>query len=184
MRKLALLAMFSGCGTQEWRPAEGGELIGRPAPAWAAGKSWINSEPLTLESLRGRVVLVRFWLIDCPYCEATAPALNALHAKYSARGLVVLGFHHPKSPRARDPENVRTVVREYGFQFPVALDDDWEALTKYWFPNGEERRFTSVSFLIDRRGVIRWVHDGGEYRVDSPAYRSLETAVDRGLADK
>lgn len=155
-----------------WQPREGRELIGKPAPAWKEGKQWLNSEPLTLEQLRGKVVLIRFWLIGCPYCTSTAPALNDLHQRFGDKGLVVIGFHHPKSPRSRDPEVVQRTARKLGFEFPVGFDQDWEALRAYWFPKDQRRRFTSVSFLIGRRGRIRWLHDGGEYHRGGDAAHS------------
>jgi peroxiredoxin len=178
-----MVVLLASCGASppEWQAKEGRELLGKPAPAWPEGMTWINSGPRTLEELRGKVILLRFWLTDCAYCTATAPALNELHATYGSRGLVVLGFHHPKSKRTRDVEVVRAAVRDLGFRFPVALDDDWEALNRYWFPNGEQRAFTSVSFLIDRGGVIRWIHDGGEYPPGSPACRQLRREVERLL---
>ena len=84
----------------EWTPREGKELLGTPAPAWNPKKLWLNSKPLSLEDLRGKVVLVRFWLVECPLCERTAPALNNLYKKYRKRGLEIIGFHHPKSRRS------------------------------------------------------------------------------------
>ena len=68
-------------------------------------------------------------------------------------------------------------MRQHGFRFPIALDDDWEALRSYWLTPVPDYRFTSVSFLIDREGVIRWVHDGGEYHdLPGPAYAEARAA--------
>src|SRR6266481_4602893 len=77
----------------------GAELIGRPAPAWSFER-WIRTAPLSLQSLRGRVVLVRWWTDGCHYCAATLPALETLRNRYADRGLVVIGVYHPKPPRA------------------------------------------------------------------------------------
>jgi peroxiredoxin len=175
----------------EWTPREGLELIGTPAPAWNPEKTWFNSEPLSLEDLRGRVVLVRFWVIECPLCENTAPALNALYRKYRESGLEIIGFHHPKSKRSRSPRVVKRYTKAYGFRFPVALDGDWEVLRKFWLSRGKDRTFTSASFLIDRKGIIRWLHDGGEYHRQggeghercAAVYQSLETAIEKLLAE-
>ncbi len=172
-----------------WQPVEGREVLGIAAPGWAAGKTWLNSKPLTLASLRGKVVLIRFWLANCPYCRSSAPSLETFHRKYAERGLVVIGFHHPKRGEQREVVFVRRWAQTYGITFPVALDNDWEALNKYWFPNGEQRRFTSVSFLIDRHGIIRWLHDGGEFHTGGgkshnacqQAYRSLEQHIQQLL---
>src|SRR6185312_6041832 len=83
--------------------ADGGELVGTRAREWHA-EHWIDSAPLTLEQLRGRVVLVRWWTApDCPFCAATAPSLNDFHERYAARGLSVIGFYHHKASGALDP---------------------------------------------------------------------------------
>ena len=174
-----------------WRPVEGGERVGVPAPEWDSGKTWLRSAPIALSDLRGKVVLLRFWLAGCPYCVRSAPALQGLHERFAPQGLVVIGFHHPKAPGHEEPEFVRSAARDLGFTFPIALDNDWEALRKYWFPNGEKRKFTSVSFLIDGAGVIRWLHDGGEYHEGGgeghgrceAALRSLENWVKRLLKE-
>ena len=101
---------------------EGMELIGRAAPPWRV-EHWINSASLELAALRGRVVLVRFWTApDCPFCSASAPALNDFHARYARRGLTVVGFYHHKALSPLDPAAVERHVRLFGFRFPVAID--------------------------------------------------------------
>ncbi|MEY4940291.1 MAG: hypothetical protein RIQ93_2026, partial [Verrucomicrobiota bacterium] len=73
-------------------------LLGKKAPGWAV-TDWLNSAPVQLKDLAGKVVLVRWWTApSCPYCKATAPALNEFHREYASRGLAVLGFYHHKSP--------------------------------------------------------------------------------------
>ena len=81
------------------KQGKGAELIGSQAPAWGALR-WLQSEPMKLGELRGRVVLVRWWTETCPFCAASAPALRELHDTYQGRGLVVVGMYHPK-PRGR-----------------------------------------------------------------------------------
>lgn len=164
------------------RKKEGDELLGTPAPAWSAS-SWLNSPPLTLESLRGRVVLLRWWTApDCPLCSGTAPSLNALHARYKDQGLVVIGFYHHKAETPLRVEDVAAYASKFGFTFPVAVDPAWSSLRAYWL-NGKEREYTSVSFLIDRRGVIRFVHPGGVYALHSEAYEELRFAVEKAIAE-
>lgn len=147
--------------------SRGGEaLIGTPARAWGA-LSWIGSDPITLADLRGQVVLVRFWTDACPFCAATAPALAKIHDDYAERGLVVLGFYHPK-PRGSVPprEAIERRAAELGISFPIAVDEQWATLDDWWL-NGGERRATSVSFLLDRKGTIRFVHPGPEFSPES-----------------
>ena len=146
-------------------PNEGAELIGTKAPGWDVSE-WLNSQPLRLSQLRGRVVLVRWWTgPECPYCAASAPTLNALHERYHAKGLVVLGFYHHKSPTPLTRRHVRQLVKRYRFQFPVAIDPEWQTLKRWWL-DGHEHAWTSVSFLIDQQGIIRYIHPGGSYTED------------------
>ena len=160
---------------------EGAELIGTAAPEWEVAE-WFGSAPLRLASLRGKVVLVRwFTAADCPYCAATAPALNQLHRDYHDRGLVVIGMYHHKRSEPLDPGAVRKLVGQYGFEFPVAIDRDWRTLHRWW-TDGHDRQFTSVSFLVDQRGIIRKVHPGGTLAPGTPDYLALRAKIDELLA--
>ena len=168
--------------------AEGSGLIGTAAPAWH-GLEWLQGGPLSLSQLRGKAVLLRFWTAGCSLCTQTAPALNELWAKYRDRGLVVIGVHHPKSADARNGAVVLGAARTLGFQFPVAKDDEWATLKAYGVGT-RFQRFTSVSVLIDARGIIRWVHPGGEYhpgggpehRSCNEGYEGLKAAIERAIA--
>lgn len=183
----ALGLAAAGGSPGEWKPQEGGDLLGTPAPEWS-GIDWLQGGPLSVAGLRGKVVLLRFWLIDCPYCERSAPALQELWERYRDHGLVVVGLHHPKSEAARDPSTVARAARSLGFDFPIGIDDGWATVRAY----GVGTRFTlytSVSFVIDRRGIIRFVHDGGEFhagggpdhRPCNAAYESLRGAIEKAL---
>ena len=109
---------------------EGNALIGIRPSGWTA-RDWINSEPLALEALRGKVVLVRWWTApDCPFCEASAPALNDFWRRYGSRGLVVVGFYHHKSSKPLRLATVKTQSRKFGFEFPVAIDPDGKTLRR------------------------------------------------------
>jgi peroxiredoxin len=161
----------------------GAELIGKPAPAWEAS-DWINSPPLSLSELRGKVVLVRwFTSTECPYCSATAPALNQLDDDFRAKGLVVVGmYHHKDDAHPLDVKKVRGwVVGDYKFRFPVAVDRDWRTLRRWWL-NGHKRDFTSVSFLIDQKGIFRRVHPGGAMALASKDYLEMRASIERLLA--
>jgi peroxiredoxin len=144
----------------ELESSEGRELIGRPAPPLNL-KHWINSAPLEMADLRGKVVLLRWWTQGCPLCVATGPALIGLQRKYGERGLQVIGIYHPKPPGDWDLAKVRAATDEKEFTFPVALDADWSALKRWWLDR--KRDYTSVSFLVDRKGVVQYVHPGGEF---------------------
>ena len=147
----------------------GNDRIGVAAPPFDFD-GWLNSAPLSLEDLRGRVVLVRWWTDTCPFCASSAPALRALHEQYSVRGLTVIGVFHPKAGRddPLDVARVQRAVENRQFLFPVAIDWDWRNRTlKDWWLTGPKRPATSVTFLLDKSGVIRFVHPGMEYHDDN-----------------
>ncbi|MGE4070302.1 MAG: redoxin domain-containing protein [Lysobacterales bacterium] len=145
--------------------AAGADRVGVVAPPFNFD-TWINSKALTLEHLRGKVVLVRWWTDTCPFCASSAPALRSLHEEYADQGLVVIGVFHPKAGRD-DPLDVARVQRAVDarqFVFPVAIDWDWRKHTlKDWWLTGPKRPATSVTFLLDKQGIIRFVHPGMEY---------------------
>jgi peroxiredoxin len=145
--------------------AAGNDRIGMAAPALQFVE-WLNSPPLSLEDLRGRVVLVRWWTDTCPFCASSSPALRALHEEYADKGLTVIGVFHPKAGRddPLDLERVQRAVDSRQFTFPVAIDWDWRnGALKEWWLTGPERPATSVTFILDKKGVIRFVHPGMEY---------------------
>lgn len=157
----------------------GNDRIGAMAPAFDFD-AWLNSEPLDLPSLRGKVLLVRWWTDTCPFCASSAPALRQLHENYSDKGLVVIGVFHPKA-RRNDPMDLPRVQRAVDtrrFTFPVAVDWDWRNRTlKQWWLTGPDRPATSVTFLVDKAGVIQFVHPGMEY------HRAADTDVNHDPAD-
>jgi thiol-disulfide isomerase/thioredoxin len=163
-------------------PREGDELLGTPAHPWTADH-WMNSPPLALADLHGRVVLVRWFMsTECPLCSATAPSLRAIDADYRARGLSVIGMYHHKDPEPLDPAKVEKYVKLYGYTFPVAIDTDWRTLKDWWL-GGHDRHFTSVSFLIDRKGIIRFIHPGGKYAPGSDDEKQLRAKIEGLLAE-
>jgi peroxiredoxin len=170
--------------------AAGAAIVGQPCPEWA-NSEWVQGGPLRPADLRGKVVLLRFFMeSDCPYCHGTAPALNEFHRELGPRGLVVVGMYTPKPrPRPTSVEVVRRHVEAYGFQFPVAVDDDWATLRRLWLDREPAAHFTSASLLIDRQGIVRHVHPGGLFAEDARDpqarrdYREMRAAILRLLAE-
>jgi thiol-disulfide isomerase/thioredoxin len=157
--------------------------LGTKPPEWEV-RDWINSRPLTLKELTGKVVLVRWWTAPgCPYCAATAPALNEFHEQYQSRGLAIIGFYHHKASTPLDVGDVKRSAAKFGFKFPVAVDPEWRTLKRWWLDDGG-RRWTSVSFLIDRQGVIRHIHPGGSYVRGDKAYAALQAKIEELLNEK
>ena len=168
---------------------EGDELIGKSAPEWGTLK-WMNSQPLKLNALADKVVLIRWWTETCPYCSRSAPALNEFHDTFKDKGLVVIGMYHPKPPGPRRQKALEKAVTRLGFEFPIALDMDWDTLKRYWLAKGRHR-WTSVSFLIDKQRKIRYIHPGGEYckgegetRAEAERdYDELKTMIEKLIAE-
>ena len=144
---------------------------------------WINSEPLTLRQLRGKVVLIDFWTYSCVNCLRTLPHLKAWDAAYRDDGLVILGVHAPEFAFERVPGNVRTAVRKLGIRYPVALDNDFATWTAY------ANEYWPAKYLIDRNGRVRYHHFGeGEYEHTEQLIRrylgEMVTGEARGVADR
>lgn len=159
-------------------------IVGTVPTEWSAER-WLNADaPVTLASLRGRVVLVRWFMgTSCPFCSATAPALRAFHAAYEARGLSVIGLYHHKGDAPLAPGEYEAYVKDYGFTFPVGLDPEWRTL-KAWWLEGHDRKWTSVSFLIGRDGRVRGVHQGGRYGPGDPDHAAVRGAIEALLDER
>jgi len=145
-------------------------VIGR-APEIQDTHRWWNTPgdgPLTLRSLRGRVVLIDFWTYSCINCLRTLPALRAWDARYRRDGLTIIGMHAPEFPFERDPGNVQRAIERNRLGYPVAQDNDfavWSAYGNQYWP---------AKYLIDARGRVRYVHFGeGAYDRTERAIREL-----------
>jgi thiol-disulfide isomerase/thioredoxin len=156
-------------------------LIDRPALPWQVSQ-WFNSPPLALEQLHGKVVFVRWFMgPSCPFCSGTAPTLRALHERYAAKGLAVIGMYHHKEEFPLDATQVEGWIRHYGYHFPVAIDKDWATLRRWWL-DGHDRSYTSVSFLIDKGGFVRRVHVGGLLAPEGDDINAITADIERLLA--
>ncbi len=138
-----------------------GKLQSKPvedAPELIAGGKWFNSQPLTMQSLRGKVVLVDFWTYTCINCIRTLPYLKAWHDKYAGKGLVIIGVHTPEFEFEKNPDNVAKAISDFGIKYPVMQDNDyatWNAYSNHYWP---------AEYLIDAQGKIRHSHFGeGDY---------------------
>ena len=139
--------------------AEGNaSLLGKKAPDWRS-PTWLDSPPRELADFKGKVVLIRWWTAPgCPYCGASAPALNEFFRTYRKQGLEVLGFYHHKTRGPLELGAVREHARHLGFEFPIAVDPEWRTLREWWLNSGD-MPWTSVSFLLDRQGFVRFRRD-------------------------
>jgi cytochrome c biogenesis protein CcdA/thiol-disulfide isomerase/thioredoxin len=137
--------------------------------------AWINSRPLSLRGLRGKVVLVDFWTYSCINCLRTLPYLKAWDARYRSKGLVILGVHTPEFAFEHDLANVRAAVKRLGVRYPVALDNGygtWKAYSNNYWP---------ADYLVDQAGRVRDVHFGeGDYAKTERNIRLLLEASKAG----
>jgi cytochrome c biogenesis protein CcdA/thiol-disulfide isomerase/thioredoxin len=138
------------------------------APEFAGISDWINSKPLTLQRLRGKVVLVDFWTYSCINCLRTLPHLEAWDKRYRKAGLVIVGVHTPEFAFEHVPSNVREASRKLGVRYPVAIDDGyhtWDAFQNDSWP---------AEYLIDKRGDVREIKKGeGRYDETEDTIRTL-----------
>ena len=132
------------------------------------GDFWLNSEPVPISALGGRVVLVEFWDYTCINCVHTLPYVREWHRRYERHGLVVVGVHTPKHPFARNPEEVQKAIERFGITYPVVLDNQYLISTKY------DNRFWPAIYLIDKHGYVRFQSIGeGNYLAIEHAIQTL-----------
>jgi thiol-disulfide isomerase/thioredoxin len=144
-------------------------------PGFSGATAWINSAPLTLESLRGKVVLVDFWTYSCINCLRTLPYIKAWNEKYKASGLVIIGVHTPEFPFEKDEANVRKAVKDLGVVYPVPMDNDY----KIWRSFNNE--YWPADYFIDATGKIRFHHFGeGAYEESEQWIRTLLKEANQG----
>lgn len=161
---LALLCLLQSglAGAAPALPALG------PAPELSNVASWLNSPPLTMAALRGKVVLIDFWTYSCINCIRTLPYVTKWHGQYQDQGLAVVGVHTPEFPFERDRANVEKAAKRFGIRYPIAQDNQyatWKAYANQYWP---------AVYLIDRKGVIRYKHFGeGQYQETEQAIRQL-----------
>ena len=141
------------------------------APEFTGIERWLNSQPLTLAQLRGRVVLVDFWTYACINCIRTLPHVNRWAEQYTPQGLTVVGVHTPEFPFERTTSSVEVAMRRHGVKHPVAQDNrygTWKAYSNQYWP---------AAYLIDAQGRIRYKHFGeGEYERTEAVIRALLAA--------
>jgi cytochrome c biogenesis protein CcdA/thiol-disulfide isomerase/thioredoxin len=131
---------------------------------------WLNSDPLTRERLRGKVVMIDFWTYSCINCLRSIPYVRAWDERYRGDGLVVIGVHAPEFAFERDVANVERATRDLGIRYPVAIDNDYRVWRAF------QNRFWPAHYFIDAQGRVRYHHFGeGEYEVSERVIRQLLT---------
>lgn len=139
--------------------SDGPLRVGSAARPWEF-EEWAHSEPLDLKDLRGRVVLVRFWTDSCPYCARSLPAVQQLAEEFRDEPVTFVGAYHSKPLGSERPwkDAVKT-ARDWGVEFPLAYDRQWETVRSWWL-EGQDAAATSSSFVIDSQGEVVHIHPG------------------------
>ena len=166
---VALSAVFIAVWPKVWTAASAQEPASRTlAPDLAGANQWLNSPPLSMEKLHGKVVLVEFWTRECINCIHVLPHTKALHEKYGKDGLVVVGVHTPEYDEERDAKSLQAALNEFSITWPIAVDND----SRIW--NAYNNRYWPAIYLIDRDGHVVYSHFGeGNYEETEKRVRAL-----------
>ena len=143
----------------------------RTAPEITGITHWLNSPPLKLADLRGKVVLVDFWTHGCINCVNTLPYVTKLQEKYKDKGLVIIGVHSPEFAFEKSTANVAAAIKRHGITYPVAQDNDFATWNAY------HNRFWPAQYIVDKSGKIVFQHAG------EGAYGEIERTIQRLLDD-
>ncbi len=148
-----------------------------PARDLVGIQEWLNSSPLDLPDLRGRVVLVDFWTYSCINCQRTLPYITQWDSKYRDQGLTIIGVHSPEFAFEREVPNVADNAERLGVQYPIAIDNDFRTWREW------DQRYWPAHYLIDQAGQVRQVHYGeGAYAETEQLIQTLLESGDEGIA--
>lgn len=162
---LSVYAMVAGIDTRSFLPADSNDTTGDsmlsrpyPAPSFSGIETWLNSPPLTMASLRGKVVLIDFWTYSCINCVRTLPFVTGLDQKYRDKGLVVIGVHAPEFEFEKKVDNIEQAIQKYHIAYPVAVDNELRTWDNF------HNRYWPAQYLIDQQGNVVYTHfgEGGE----------------------
>ena len=145
-------------------------LEGRPAPS-IASSVWLNSEPLTIEALRGQVVMIEFWTFGCYNCRNVEPYIKQWYRDYKEQGLVVIGAHAPEFAFEKELSNLKDYIAEHRIEYPVAVDNDFD-IWHAWY-----NRAWPTLYLIDKRGIVR------HHRIGEGGYETTEAVIRKLLSE-
>ncbi len=153
------------------------KLKGTPAPEFThhSSEDWINSKPLTLKDLKGKVVLLDFWTFECWNCYRSFPWLNSLEKQLADEDFQVIGVHSPEFKHEHDRKLVEAKIKEFELHHPVMMDNDfsyWKALNNRYWP---------AYYVIDKDGLIQGKFYGEAHQGDSNA-KAIETLIKQLLA--
>ncbi|MBA3613871.1 MAG: redoxin domain-containing protein [Nitrospirales bacterium] len=133
--------------------------------------TWINSEPLKMEDLRGKVVMVEFWTFGCWNCRNIEPYVKEWHEKYATKGLVVIAVHSPEFKYEYDVEKVKAYIQEHRIPYAVPIDNEFRNWRQY------RNRYWPTLYLIDKRGSLQYT------KIGEGSYEKTEKTIQQLLAE-
>ena len=152
-----------------WLVANAG--VGMKAPD-ITNNTWLNSAPLHLQDLRGKVVMVEFWTFGCYNCRNVEPHVKSWFKTYADQGFLVIGVHSPEFSYEHDLSRVKQYIRDHDIPFPVSIDNDFSTWNRYG------NRYWPAMYLIDKQGTIRYV------RIGEGGYQDTERLIQGLLAER
>ncbi len=130
----------------------------RVAPNFVGIDNWLNSAPLNITDLRGKVVLIDFWTYGCYNCINTLPQVTRLYDTYKDKGFIVVGVHTPEFPFEKSIGNLQAALKRYGIRYPVAQDNEYATWNAY------RNQYWPAQYILDQSGKIVFEHAGeGQY---------------------
>lgn len=149
-----------------------------PAPEFRGVTRWINSDPLTMSELRGKVVLVHFWTNGCYNCVNNYDHYKAWQERYAGKDVVIVGIHSPETPGERNVEEIKRQAEKHGLKFAIAVDNDgsnWKAWNNRLWP---------TVYVVDRRGVVRYGWEGELSYKGADGEERVSKMVDAALLER
>jgi peroxiredoxin len=151
------------------------ERVHFAAPEFVAGSIWINSKPLSLADLKGKVAVVHFWTHGCINCIHNYPAYQAWHTDFKDKGVVIVGIHSPEFESEKDVGRIERKAKENGLKFPIIIDNDM----KHWKAWGN--RYWPSIYLVDKSGQVQFRWDG---EVGDAGAAALRAKIEQLLREK
>jgi len=138
-------------------------------PEFQGISQWLNSHPLSIQELKGNVVMIQFWTFSCINCQRTLPYVTKWHEQYAAKGLKIIGVHTPEFAFERDANNIKYAIQKHGIRYPVPVDNEFQT----WKAYGNE--YWPHLYLADRQGNLIYDHIG------EGAYAKTEQTIQKLL---
>ncbi len=151
------------------KPVAINNSISQPLPEFQGISQWLNSHPLSIQELKGNVVMIQFWTFSCINCQRTLPYVTKWHEQYAAKGLKIIGVHTPEFAFERDANNIKDAIQKHGIRYPVPVDNEFQT----WKAYGNE--YWPHLYLADRQGNLVYDHIG------EGAYAKTEQTIQKLL---